>query len=234
MWRWPIPPRGSTARCHSTSRPVELLARLDVSRGQPLSMPDIVTIAELVLRGLGAGQPAPRPKPLRQPLADAPRRPGRHPSSAPPAHSFRPPRPESARARLLRCYAGFLPRSDCSVGAVAVLVWLLATDPEAAVALVAASDEADVSVWLPALCWGLNCPPRRTRSSPTCSTSTDPETGPRSGNGTGPAMPEVAWLQRAWQNTEGLGQIGDERIVRAIARPRCNSTRPGSTIRPTR
>ncbi|WP_153159596.1 hypothetical protein [Zoogloea sp. 1C4] len=199
-----------------TSRPAELLARLDVSRGQPLSMPDIVTIAELVLRGLDAGQPCPAAEALWQPLADAPDALARHPQFRTAHLRFLARRdPASARTQLLR-YAETYPRSDLYVGAVAVLARLLATDPAAAVALVAASDEeADVSVWLPALCWRFELPAAAHPLVTRLLDSTDPETGLDLVTALA-RTPNVAWLQRAWKNTEGLADR-DERIVRAIA-----------------
>lgn len=200
----------------TTSRPQQLLARLDVSRGLPMSMPDIVTIAELVLRGLDAGEPCPAAEALWQPLTDAPDALARHPQFRT-AHLRYLARhdPASARIRLLR-YADTYPRSDLYVGAVAVLARLLATDPAAAVALVAASDEeADVSVWLPALCWGFELPAAAHPVVSRLLDSTDPETGLDLVTALA-RTPEVTWLQRAWQNTEGLADR-DERVVRALA-----------------
>lgn len=200
----------------TTSRPQQLLARLDVSRGLPMSMPDIVTIAELVLRGLDAGEPCPAAEALWQPLADAPDALARHPQFRT-AHLRYLARhdPASARIRLLR-YADTYPRSDLYIGAVAVLARLLVADPAAAVALVAASDEeADVSVWLPALCWGFELPAAAHPVVSRLLDSTDPETGLDLVTALA-RTPEVTWLQRAWQNTEGLADR-DERIVRALA-----------------
>lgn len=199
----------------STSRPAELLARLDVSRGQPLSMPDIVTIAELVLRSLDAGQPCPAAEALWLPLAEAPDALARHPQFRTAHLRFLARRdPASARARLQH-YAETYPRSDLYIGAVAVLARLLLADPAAAVALVAASDEeADVSVWLPALCWGFELPAAAHPLVTRLLDSTDPETGLDLVTALA-RTPNVTWLERAWQNTEGLADR-DERIVRAI------------------
>ncbi len=200
----------------STSRPAELLARLDVSRGQPLSMPDIVTVAELVLRGVDAGQPNRAAEALWQPLADAPDALARH-SQFRTAHlRFLARRdPEAARTRLLH-YAETYPRSDLYVGAVAVLARLLAIDPTGAVALVASADEeADVSVWLPALCWHFKLPEAAHPLVNRLLDATDPETGLDLVTALA-RTPEPTLLQRAWHSTESLEDRA-ERVVRAVA-----------------
>lgn len=199
-----------------TRRPAELLARLDVSRGQPLSMPDIVTIAELVLRGLDAGRPSPAAEALWQPLADSPDAQARHPQFRTAHLRFLARRdPESACTRLLR-YADTYARSDLYVGAIAVLARLLATDADAAVALVESADqEADVSVWMPVLCWRFELPEAARPLVSRLLDSTDPETALELVTALARTH-DVKWLQRAWQNTQGLADR-DERLVRAIA-----------------
>jgi len=200
----------------STSRPRQLLARLDVARGLPISMPDIVTIAELVLRGRDTGIPCPRAEALWQPLADSPGALARH-AQFRTAHLrfLARSNPQAARASLLQ-YARTTPRSELFIGAVAVLARLLDTDPAAATALVASTDdEADLCAWLPALCWRFELPEAARPLVAHLLDATDPETGLDLLTALA-RTPEVDGLYRAWRNTEGL-EDRDERVVRAVA-----------------
>lgn len=199
-----------------TTRPQALLAQLDVSRGLPISIPDIVTIAELLLRGRDAGRPLPEAEAQWQALLDDADELARH-GQFRTAHLRVAARGDlDAAVACLRHYAEAYPRSELLIGAVAVLARLLLTDPTAAVALVAsADDEADLAAWLPALCWRFELPDGARPLIAALLESSDPETGLDLVTALA-RTPETDWLRRALHNTQGL-EDRSERVVRAIA-----------------
>lgn len=200
----------------STSRPQQLLAHLDICRGLPISMPDIVTIAELVLHGQRIHHPYTEAEALWRPLLDAPVELARH-AQFRTAHLRFLARHDlqAARAWLLH-YASTYPRNELFIGAVAVLARMACADPSAAVALLESSgDEADLSSWLPALSWGFEIPGEAHPIVARLLDSPDPETGLDLLIGLA-RTPEWDRLQRAWHNTAGLEDRA-ERVVRGVA-----------------